>query len=316
MPDPELAVLLEAVRKSDEGQIGLVLADWLEEFGDDAERARAEYIRLDYRARHDAGLSGQIWVEQRLAELRGAHGAAWMGPLATLRGVPHWTLNRGLLWVWVRPAILKRGRLRLIAELAQTGWLQGIRCEGWRRRHLRKLFASPDLKGISALEVLNSRGPTPVATLMRNPARENLERLRILNGGLTDVALRRIVHGVEFGELLALELPFNRLTSQGVVWLARSTVLGGLEELNLEANRIGPRGLLAVARSRHLGSLRLKLAFNRVRGRGAERLAELPGLSRLASLDVGWNGIGAAGLATLRASPHLKGELLADGNGE
>jgi uncharacterized protein (TIGR02996 family) len=316
MPDPELAVLLEAVRKSDDGQIGLVLADWLEEFGDEAGRARAEYIRLDHRARHDTALSGQMWVEQRLAELRGVHGAAWMGPLATLRGVPHWTLNRGLLWVWVRPAILKRGRLRLVAELAQTGWLQGIRCEGWRRRHLRSLFASADLKGITALEVLNSRGPTPVATLMRNPANESLERLRILNGGLTDMAMRRIAHGGAFGQLHALALPFNRLTSQGLVWLARSRVLAQLDELNLEANRIGPRGLLGVVRSRYLESLRLKIAFNRVRGRGAERLAELPGLSRLLSLDLGWNGIGAAGLAKLRASPHLKGELLADGNGE
>jgi hypothetical protein len=53
-----------------------------------------------------------------------------------------------------------------------------------------------------------------------------------------------------------------------------------------------------------------------VRARGAERLAELPGLGRLLSLDLGWNGIGAAGLTRLRASPHLHGQLLADGNGE
>jgi len=316
MADSELSVLLQAVRKSEEAQIGLVLADWLEEFGDEAGRARAEYIRLEHQARHDQAMSGQCWVEQRLAELRGVYGPAWLGPLAALRGLSHWTLHRGLLWVWLRPPILKGDRLALIAEQARTGWLQGIRCEGWKRRHLRKLFAASDLKGITALEVLNSRGPTPVATLVRNRVAPSLERLRILHGGLDDAALRCIAHGLEAGALHALELPFNRLRSDGLVWLARSPLLAKLEVLNLEANRIGPRGLVALIRSRFLGQLHLKLAFNRVRGRGAERVSRLAGLQRLRSLDLGWNGIGAAGLAQLRASPHLLGQLVADGNGE
>ncbi|MFQ3592823.1 MAG: hypothetical protein SNJ82_06485 [Gemmataceae bacterium] len=316
MSESELAVLLEAVRKSEEPAISLVLADWLEEFGDEAGRARAEYIRLDHRARHDAELSGQLWVEQRLAEIRGVYGPAWLGPLAALRGLTHWTLHRGLLWVWLRPAILKGDRLALVAMQARFVWLKVFRSGGWKRRDLRKLFAASSLKGISAIEILNSRGPTPVGTLMRNRAIEQLQRLRILHGALGDASLRRIAHSLEGGALHALELPFNRIGSPGLVWLARSRLLARLEVLNLEANRIGPRGLVALVRSPHLPKMHLKLAFNRVRGRGAERLAQLPGLARLRSLDLGWNGIGAAGLDRLRSSPYLQGHLVADGNGE
>jgi uncharacterized protein (TIGR02996 family) len=314
MPNPDLALLLEAARRSDDPQIGLVLADWLEEFGNEADHARAEYIRLDHRARHDPDMAGQSWVEQRLAELRGAQEMAWLGPLATLRGVQRWTLHRGLLWIWTRPAILKRDRLRLLAECASTGWLHGIRCEGWKTRHLRRLFASAHLKGLPALEILHSRGPTPLLDLARNKAVGQLERLRVLHGGVSDGELRRFLESTYLTNVHIFELPFNRLSTRGLVWLSRAALLEQLTELNLEANRIGPRGVVALVESPRLPPLHLKLAFNRVRDRGAVRLARLPGLTRLRSLDLGWNAIGPEGLACLRQSPYLQGELLADGN--
>ena len=59
--------------------------------------------------------------------------------------------------------------------------------------------------------------------------------------------------------------------------------------------------------------LHLKLAFNRLRCRGARHLAGSPMLARLASLDLAWNGIGPDGGAALAAAAVLP-PLLIDGN--
>jgi uncharacterized protein (TIGR02996 family) len=300
----DLRILLHAVRVGGDRDAPFALADWLEEHGDEAGRARAEYIRLDERARCDPAMAGQVWVEDRLAELRLEYGPAWLGPLGAMRGAGHWTLSRGLLWVWLRPAVLKRDRLAAVAEMAASGWMEGVRCEGWKRRHLVRLFGCAEIARLPALEVLNSRGPAPLEVLAANKHAADLAWLRIVHCGVQDEVLRELARSSRLASLRTLELPFNRLTSQGLTWLARSGLLSGLRTLNLEANRIGPRGARELINADGLPPLELKLAFNRLRCRGAVHLAGSRGLGRLRTLDLGWNGIGPEGRTALASSPY------------
>jgi uncharacterized protein (TIGR02996 family) len=83
-PRPELLALLADVKDHpDDRTPWLVLTDWLEEHGDEADRARAEYCRLCLpkmgllkvtAAHYDLG--------ERRRELFRQWGAAWLGPLA------------------------------------------------------------------------------------------------------------------------------------------------------------------------------------------------------------------------------------------
>ncbi|MBY0228211.1 MAG: hypothetical protein K2W96_02905 [Gemmataceae bacterium] len=291
----DLPHLIRAVRRGDDPRAALVLADWLEEYGDLAERGRAEHLRTEMRPRLDHALAGD-WIEARLAELREAHGPAWLGKLHGLRGVSRWSLDRGLLWVWLRPAILKKGRLALVAG---DPWLEGVRCEGWAVKELRRLLADPALGRIPCLEILNC----PPGPLALNQRLESLERLRLVGCGLDGRVLSRLVREAHLPALRVLEAPYNRIGSAGLAALARSSLLARLERLDLESNRIGPRGARALAASPHLGKLHLRLGFNRLGDRGAIRLG--PAVGKLASLDLSWNGIGPDGGTALAAAPSL-----------
>jgi uncharacterized protein (TIGR02996 family) len=311
VPSPDLSAILKAVRRGDDPSAPHVLADWLEENGGPDDVGRAEHIRLELRAQDDTALSGQTWVEERLSEIRQQHGPTWLGEVFGLRGVQRWTLEEGLVWLWLRPPVLKKGRLAQLTRLAAEGWLAGVRCEGWKRKPLARLFASPHLAGIPALEVLN--GPAPVSRLLDTPHLGGLERLRLVNCEIDARAVYRLANTQGMPSLAALELPFNKAGSAGLAALARSPLLPRLFRLNLEANQIGPRGIRALADAPVAEGLHLKLAFNRVRCRGAKILAASPVFKLLASLDLAWNDIGPKGGAALASAPVLP-PLHIDGN--
>ncbi len=310
MLSADVSAILRAVRRGDDPSAALALADWLEENGvTEADAGRAEHIRLDLRAR-SGELPGQVWIEDRLNELCQIHGPAWLGKAHALRGVQRWALERGLVWVWLRPTILKKGRLAEVAHLAAGGWLAGVRCEGWGRKALARLFESPLLAGVPALDVMN--GDAPVQRLAASPHLSSLERLRLANCGLDARGLARLGRAPHLVSLETLEAPFNRVGSAGLAALCASRLLPRLLRLDLEANRVGPRGVRALAPVMPPG-LHLKLPFNRVRCRGARHLAASGRLAGLASLDLAYNGIGPEGGAALASAGPLP-PLLIDGN--
>src|SRR5262249_15508960 len=95
-PRPELLALLQAVKQQpDDDSPRLVLADWLEEYGDEADRARAEFVRLhcawsqlDWRdpAREEPQRRGQALLDE--------HRQAWRLPLGDRQ--TWWDFHRGL----------------------------------------------------------------------------------------------------------------------------------------------------------------------------------------------------------------------------
>src|SRR5262245_43122276 len=98
---PQLRALLDACRDQyDEDVPRLVLADWLEEHGDDSDQARAEFIRL--QVEHTAGGPGdpgRVEQEERIEELRERFEDGWVGELA--EGGLSWEWQRGLLWLTI-----------------------------------------------------------------------------------------------------------------------------------------------------------------------------------------------------------------------
>ena len=75
-PRPELIALLDACKdEPDDDAPRLVLADWLEEYGDESDRDRAEFIRLQIERDGEDDLSPR---EQALLHDRGP---SWLWPI-------------------------------------------------------------------------------------------------------------------------------------------------------------------------------------------------------------------------------------------
>src|SRR5262245_8389058 len=104
-----LGLLADCKAHPDDGR-RLILADWLEEHGDEADRARAELVRLQVElARQPGEEPGWLDLYRRAAQLREAHQKTWLAPLAPLCEAGHADLHRGLMTLRVEaPAFLAR----------------------------------------------------------------------------------------------------------------------------------------------------------------------------------------------------------------
>src|SRR3954453_14976730 len=83
-PRPKLVALLESAKdQPDEVAPRLVLADWLEEFGDESDRARAEFVRLHCAwsplPAHDDPAALELRLRGTALLRPGAYGDAWLG---------------------------------------------------------------------------------------------------------------------------------------------------------------------------------------------------------------------------------------------
>src|SRR5437762_1633184 len=97
--------LLESVRGSpEEDAPRLVYADWLEEYGDALQGARAELVRVQTALADppdDRRQRRALW--EREAALFKKHEKKWFAPLKVAM-VKDWRLDRGLVWHVTIPA--------------------------------------------------------------------------------------------------------------------------------------------------------------------------------------------------------------------
>src|SRR5262245_1273112 len=100
-PRRELLALLKTARESaDDRTPRLIVADWLEDHGDEVDRARAEYMRLGDL--HPGRCSPATHARQ--SELLQQHRDTWLGPLLGLSG------GRGLFFEDGLPTVQVSGR--------------------------------------------------------------------------------------------------------------------------------------------------------------------------------------------------------------
>jgi uncharacterized protein (TIGR02996 family) len=311
----------------------LVYADWLDETGDPAKAARAEFIRVQCELERMPGDDPRYdALEAREEELSDRWESRWWAAMPPgckrghfARGFPVPTLERYTLGGLVK---LTDQKLR-----AAPLWRYHYGVYG---RDLDTLLAWPRL---DRLVMFALRPPLPkdwVARLVGCDRLRNVAELQLIRYEPTADELRLLLDAWVGRHLTSLRFDPAKLREDGFELLANHPTSAGLRDLRLEADKRRPAPPGAVAtlvrgrslvglrhltlegfgltgdefgrllRWRHLGGLRtLSLMFNRLTDADARRLAGCGGAANLRRLWLDWNRVGADGARALVGAPHL-----------
>jgi uncharacterized protein (TIGR02996 family) len=159
MARPELMALLADVKENpDDLTPWLVLTDWLEEHGDEADRARAEYCRLCFDKLGKKTYASDWERGERRRELSLEWRVAWLGAIASWAPAPgsplslKWHLRRGLVSVWANVVGLLELSERGV-ELERWEWVEELELAGVGRSEAKPLAGCPLLLGPSTVRV-------------------------------------------------------------------------------------------------------------------------------------------------------------------
>lgn len=324
---PEQARLLEAVCASPEGDdvVRLAYADWLEEHGDEARRARAEFIRLQIQlARMDEGHSRWDALEQRAAGLLREHLDVWekedVGRFPSL----------GLRDMWGEP-VYERGFARRVYVHDLLSYLDHYedvpryvpaaeRLLYWRNEpnphHLDAFFAFPRLAGVTGVKLaepgLCLDSLQQLFDWSADPGRVAVIDAR--DADLDGPALVELIaSSYRLRGLRWLDLAGKAIGDVGLQSLAGASHLSGLRGLALGAdeadgtNLLTDYGVVAFVRSPYLAALEhLDLSVNDAVGPASARaLAQSAKSAALRSVDLTACALMDEGVVALARSPHL-----------
>lgn len=276
-PRPEVRAFLEDIREHPEDDAPrLILADWLDDNGDEIDRARGEFIRLQcYLARPEPT---PPLLSRRLRQLLADYAEDWLGPLLPL--VDGWRFERGMVHVAMQGIHGFAPELHELLHTETFAWVEGL--------------------------TLRQMSGGLVAVAERLPLLDHIQVLTIEESRPSDTALGRLVCHHGLAGLRKLNLAGCHVTAWVVEALASEGHLPNLETLDLTRNYGGSQGLQALARSSVLPRLRrLHLGFNNVSDEALATLAESPLIERLEALDLRGNlSCTAMGLETLLDNPR------------
>jgi uncharacterized protein (TIGR02996 family) len=307
----DLYALLAACKDAPEDDaVRLILADWLEENGDEPARDRAEFLRLECEYRHlpylDAREAGLLTRMYRLAI---KNERAWLAPILERLSPAEAQLRGGFVGVDPHPKQIRKG----LPDGADPvfSWLAGLTLRGWDldRRAQHAVLTDPRLATFAHLYIADLSWTTSdwqKLNRARPPARLRSIRVPGQPGKAYGAALAACPL---FAEVRSLDLRHGdkALDDDALVELARAPWLAGVTHLNLNGNQIGPRGLRALCESPNLGALQhLNLTYNPLGDAGVEILASCPRLASLTALDLSSNHLGPATAQALASSPHLR----------
>jgi uncharacterized protein (TIGR02996 family) len=283
-----LAFLNESKEHPDDDTPRLVLADWLEERGDE----RGEFVRLQcLRAARGGQEVGSAEGAGREAELLASHREAWLGILCE-KGIrtESW---RGLVRASGSPRKLLSKRLASLGAYEPVAWVDGLCLYDFRVEDLARLAASPHWTSLTRLDLGKS---VYYADQLADPA-------TIGKGSGDGAPLAALA---VLPRLTELDLRCQDLGAAGATALAALPDLKRLRCLRLSGNNLGDSGAAVFASSRCLTGLAwLDLTQNRLRADGFASLARWPGLATVTSLFLGSNYPGPEGVKALSASPWL-----------
>jgi uncharacterized protein (TIGR02996 family) len=333
------AFLADILTHPDDDAPRLVYADWLEEQGDPASRARSEFIRVQYAlAELPPGDLRRPPLEQRERDLLLAHGDEWTAGLRELR-VPAWRFRRGFVEgitvhpgqvvefarelpalaplrelhltsrdPWGYPARYRSLNLKAVAGLSWLEQITALDLEGlwWdssSRDSATPLLQSPRLVNLTALSVPCSAAI--LNALVQAPYLSRLKKLRLGGGG--GEGAPAFFRKAKLSGLLRLELhDLGQGSAAGVSGAARSRHLKQLEELSLAKCRVG--GSIQDLAGAHFSRLRfLDLNNTWLRGTEVPDLVAAPALQSVETLDLSGNPLATAGAALLATAGNLAG---------
>jgi uncharacterized protein (TIGR02996 family) len=270
----------------------LVYADWLEDHGDEHDRARAEFIRLQCQQGRMAPDDPKDQPAKLAAALRAAHARTWRN-----RDIP-WSVRgqckvtgfqRGF-WesaeVWF-DADTYPVRGEQVAALLAANPFRSLRIFGGASDVAPALARCPQAGSLRRLEVEGDPHgaaflhAADVAALAGSPHLAGLQELRLYIHEFGDEGARALAGSPHLRNLSVLRFSTCRIGDSGVEALAESEVLAKVTHLHLPYNDIGGEGALALVRAPHLGQLQVleldgddlgAAALEALRARFGERL--------------------------------------------
>jgi uncharacterized protein (TIGR02996 family) len=246
------ALLAAVCEHPDDDAPRLVYADWLEENGDEVDRARAELIRLQLAGYKSLWWDGDYRRSDREQELIDRHAQIWFAELPALPGVIwHQRFHRGFPW-WVSarsmPALQQAApvlfRCAPIQMLSVTS------------RGVKTLARLPWLSQIRSLILDGNRLWVDDAfALADSPHLSGLQALWLVDNRIYDEGVEALAESPTLGRLVFLDIRFNHLTDCGARALACSNTLQSLQYLSLGDPEVMGQGALAFVRPNALPSL-------------------------------------------------------------
>ena len=290
----------------------LVLADWLEETGDEADRARGEFIRIQCQLARPK-VAGRADLEWRERSLWWQHVEAWLGPVYDASS--SFRFHRGLAAIDLDGDRLPNEDWQALFASPSWAWVERLNLSNARPGMLKQFLHSPAASRLRCLDMeggeelwRNDLGLAECGQL------ELLNELRIRHTGLDEAGVGMLAGCPSLTGLTVLDLGHNLLHGPGLEALAHAPGLAGLHSLELIHNPLGYdqrevalRALRGFLNSPLAGRLsRLGLAQTALGPRGVEMLAASQALSRLTELDLSANSIHDAEVETLAGSPVLE----------
>jgi uncharacterized protein (TIGR02996 family) len=257
---------LEAILQNPEDDTPrLVYADWLDEQGDPASTARADFIRLQCAlALGSLAESRRIELQARQQHLLERFSRQWAGPLVRL--VRTWKFHRG----FIDEVSVASGKfLSCAGRLFRLAPIRHVQLE-------RELIWPAD-----------SRFSVPA--LADSEYLRRLHSLDLSDNRLETRHLRALLVSEYLDNLTVLNLRYNRIGDGGLRSLCQSPLLARLTHLDLAQNALGPGAVRALARAveeltaspNGLRLRRIDLRGNLILAAGYRVIAESPVLQRL-----------------------------------
>ncbi len=302
------AFLQDIIAHPEDDTPRLIFADWLEEQGGPRDRARAEFIRVQFAlAGLPAGDLRRPPLEQRERDLLLAHEQEWTAGLREL-DVWTWKFRRGFVeHIGIHPSRLveQAEPLRALAPLRELHLLAHPPA-GWTGTpgtcHLEIVTRLPWLEQITALDVDGALGRHPriqgIAALLRSPRLVRLTDLALRH----DAAVLDVLAGVPYlPRLKSLRIRDAHYDRRRGPFLAEAN-LSGL--VRLELRGAGAAALRGLACSPHLGRLEELVLTGSSLADAIEHLAAVRA-PRLRYLDLGNTRLSDTELRRLLRSPLI-----------
>jgi uncharacterized protein (TIGR02996 family) len=225
----------------------LILADWLE---DNGQEARAEFIRLQCQLAHLAEDDRERpKLLKREIELVNLHEEFWVRSVRTR--ARRWRFQRGLLRIETDAFIFLHAPWPLLHAEA-LDWIEAVHLTTGMRRgrdEILRLVESTILPQLTALDLSAARLGLPGAEgIARAPHLGRLNRLRLAGNELNDEAASILARTAPLARLTDLDLSGNLITDVGAAALAHSPHLNRLTNLEIGANAVSPAGEAALRR--------------------------------------------------------------------
>jgi uncharacterized protein (TIGR02996 family) len=283
----------------------LAYADWLEERGEPAALARAEFIRVQVEVAQGADHRPRgRELRKRENELWAANRTAWLAtvPRSLRRPELFFYFRRGFLEeIHLTPAaLLRHGEALFLRHPIQRLHLEGrITAQQASDLAVRPFLARLSALGFGGTPSFIDPGVTRI--LVGTPYLSRLTELYLGGSGLGRRGAAVLAACPWLGRLTALDLRGCYIGDRGVEALVTAPELSRLTSLRLDENQIGNPGVAALLAAPRLSNLKeLSLADNRFGPRAAQALADAPQLANLTSLDLRQNKVGVRAAEALR----------------